>query len=79
MVFITKNFKILNVDGVFFESHQRCLPCSPAKKRQFETVPKVSKNSVGRGSGLLAIWEGDAKAIPDYFGSRILLWGIEHK
>lgn len=36
-----QNFKILNVDGVSFRSHQRCLPSSPAKKCQFETVPRL--------------------------------------
>ena len=53
-----QNLKILNVDGVSFKSHQRCLPSSPTKKCQFETVPGVSKSSLGGGgdgSGLLAI------------------------
>lgn len=52
MIFITTDVKILNVDGVSFESHQRCLLPSTAKKCRFETVPWVSKDSVGRGSGL---------------------------
>lgn len=52
MVFITTDVKILSVDRVSFESHQRCLLPSPAKKCPFETVPRASKDSVGRGSGL---------------------------
>lgn len=55
--FLYENLKILNVDGVSFKSHQRCLPSSPTKKCRFETVPRVSKSLLwGRGgSGLLAV------------------------
>lgn len=48
-----QNFRILNVDGVLLESHQRCLPHSSAKKSEFETVPGVSENS-GGGQGFWA-------------------------
>lgn len=48
---ITTEVKILNVDRVSFESHQRCLLPSP-KKCPFESVPRASKDSVGGGSGL---------------------------
>lgn len=57
--------KILNVNGVPFESHQRCLPAL--------LPPRVWKKSVGRGSELLAICACNARAIHDYFGSWTLL------
>lgn len=54
-----QNFKILNVEGVSFKSPQWCPPSSPAKKSQCETVPRMSKNLVDRGSRLLAtqVWD----------------------
>lgn len=57
--------KILNVNGVPFESHQRCLPAL--------LPPRVWKKSVGRGSELLAICACNVRAIHDYFGSWTLL------
>lgn len=46
-------------------------PPFPAKKSPFEIVPRVSENSVGRGSGLLAIWVWDVRDINDYVESRL--------
>lgn len=75
-----QNFQILNVDGVSFKSHQRCLPHSLAKKSDFEIVPGVSENLGGQGFWAACHLMWGVRDINDYVGSRtLLLWGLEHK